>query len=327
MDEKKGFFGALKESRKKQVLVFFVSMVILIGIYLFAMRQLYERFEIIEDNFSWVYQVDSIEEIDGKLQIKGWAFALGENAQQENCEIILYNTKTGKGVYPKMTYEPREDVNEYFLCEYDYTESGFKASVSAKSLQLEDNVYEILLRPKSEKSKGNPFSTNTTEERKAFSTNVYYSDGEMLYVHPDEFVPLEVTGTDLEKVVEQGVLRVYRPDYGMYVYQYEGELYWIAELDYGFVDGDTIVQYQMQTTQIENLPEERLINSWFWNNLVFRFSTKELLKWDTGEYRVAKYALPTEYSLTKIWTGNHIDKWIWRTDFRPWYEFSDTNVE
>lgn len=263
---------------------------------------------VMDDDFSWVYQIDTIEEVDGKLDITGWAFALNKDAKQENFEIILYDTKTRKDVYPKMSYKSRNDVNEYFLCEYDYTESGFVASISTERLQLDSNVYEVLLKPKG--------------KRKAFSTNVYYKDGEVIYVHPDEFVPLEVAGTDLEEVVEQGVLRVYRPDYGMYVYQYKGELYWITELDYGFVDGDTYVQFQMNTTQIEKLPEERLVYNTLWSNLGFKFSTQELLEWDTGKYRVAKYALPTEYSLTKIWTGNHIDKWIWKTDFRPWYEFS-----
>ena len=302
------FFESLGKSRKKQVVFFTISMTVLFGICWICMQSIDKIFEVKKDDFSWVYQVDSIEKKDGMLQITGWAFALDEDAQQENCEIILYDTKTGKGVYPKMIYESRDDVNEYFLCDYDYTESGFTANISTRYLQLEDTVYEILLRPKG--------------ERKAFSTNVYYSDEKIMYVHPDEFVPLEVAGTDLEEVVEQGVLRVYRPDYGMYVYQYEGDLYWIAESNYGFVHGDTTIQYQMNTTQIEKLPEQRLVNNTLWSNLGFRFSTKELLEWDTGKYRVAKCSLPTEYSLTKIWTGNHINEWIWRTDFRPWYEFN-----
>ena len=302
-----GFFRELEKSRKKQKIFFCVSMTLVICIYLLSMKQINKIFDVIEDDFSWVYQIDSIEEKDGQLQIKGWAFALNENAKQENCEIILYDTKTGKGIYPKMAYESREDVNEYFLCEYDYTESGFMASISVQNLQLENNVYEILLKPK--------------ETKKTFSTEVYYSNGQMTYVHPKEFVPLEVEGTDLEEIVKQGVLRVYRPDYGMYVYQYEGELYWIAEPEYGFVDGDTYVQFQMDTTQIANLPEYRLINNWFWSYLSFNFQSKELLDWNTGNYRVARYLLPTEYSLTHIWTGNHSDDWIWKSDFRPWYEF------
>ena len=153
------------------------------------MKQVNKKFfDVIEDDFSWVYQVDNIEEKDNKLWIKGWAFVLNEDASKETYEIILYDTKTGKSIYPNIAYELRKDVNEYFLCEYDYTDSGFVANISTRKLQLENTVYEILLRPEG--------------ERKAFSTNVYYSDGEISYVHSDEFVPLEVVGTDLEEIVE-----------------------------------------------------------------------------------------------------------------------------
>lgn len=223
-----------------------------------------------------------------------------------------------KNVSLRKKREAREDVNEYFLCEYDYTQSGFTAVLSEK--KLKDGVYEILLRPEGRK--------------KAYSTNVYYDDGKMTFANPEEFVPLNVAGTDLETVVENGVLRVYRPDFGMYVYQYEGELYWIAENWYDFVEDNTYIQYQMDTTQVENLPKDRLDHGWYWSNIGFYFKTKELTEWNTGNYCVAKSALPTEYSITKIYTGNHTDGipeayksnytpgWIWLNLFRPWYVFN-----
>ena len=174
---------------------------------------------------------------------------------------------------------------------------------------MENQVYEVLLRPDGKK--------------KAYSIGVYYANGEMVFVNPKDFVKLNVEGTDLEKVIEEGVLRVYQPDYGMYVYQYESELYWIAEEWYGFIDNDTYIQFQMDTTQIDKLPKDRIENSWFWSNIGFYFQSKELKDWNTENYRVAKCALPTEYSITKIWTGNHKNGWIWKNDFRPWYEFGE----
>lgn len=286
-------------------------------LYMQAGKILHRQFEIVSDDFSWVYQVDSIEGKDKQLEIKGWAFALNQNAGENQFEIILHNTETGKNIYPKISYEAREDVNEYFLCEYDYTQSGFIVVLSEK--KLKGGVYEILLRPENSK--------------KAYATNVYYAEGKMTFVNPEEFVPLNVAGTDLETVVENGVLRVYRPDYGMYVYQYEGELYWIAESWYDFVENDTYVQYQIFTTQVNNLPQDRLDHGWYWSNIGFYFKTKEMTEWNTGSYRVAKSVLPTEYSVRQIRTGNHTDGipeayksnytlgWIWKTNFRPWYEF------
>lgn len=38
-----------------------------------------------------------------------------------------------------MEYVIREDVNSYFLCEYDYTKSGFVASLNERLLDFEKN--------------------------------------------------------------------------------------------------------------------------------------------------------------------------------------------
>ncbi len=309
-EKKNLFWEKIHQSKWKQVLFFVMSMSILMVIYSFLMKQVEKRFEVINDNFSWVSQVDSIEEVDKTIVLSGFAFQLEQDAKEEMFELILCNVETGKGYYPKMEYNNREDVNEYFLCEYDYTKSGFTATIPSKKLDMENGVYEVLLRPMGDK--------------KAYALGTYYANGKMYFTNPNEFEPLDVVGTDLETIVEDGVLRVYRPDFGMYVYQYEGELYWIAEEWYGFNENnDTYVQFQMNTTQIQNLPENRLVNNWFWSNIGFNFKSKELTDWNIGKYRVTRCALPTEYSLTKIWTGNYKDGWIWKNDFRPWYAFGE----
>lgn len=310
MEKEKSFFRKLQENKRKQVVFCVVSTLVISVMYLLGKHmvelQREHSFTIVPDNFTWVYQIDSMECEDNKLVISGWAFALEQDAGENKFEIVLHNLETEKDIFPKIRYEAREDVNAYFLCKYDYTQSGFTATCSEK--RLDDGVYEILLKPEGSKN--------------VYSTGIYYADGTMSFVNPEEFTPLDVAETNLELIVEQGILRVYRQDYGMYVYQYEGELYWIAEKWYDFVNGDTFVQYQMNTTQVENLPQNRLDNGWYWSNISFYFTKNELLDWDTGRYRVTKCALPTEYSVTQIWTGNYIDGWIWSTSFRPWYEFS-----
>lgn len=299
----------LANNQKLQVLFFCVSMALLFGVYSLITTQLKRRFEIVPDDFSWVYQVDEIKNVNDKLIISGFAFKEEEEAEADAFEIILKNIKTEKRYFSKMDFFKREDVQEYFKCEYDYSKSGFTATLSAKKCAFEEEVYEILIRPK--------------DESIAYSTGIYYAYGKMMFVNPDEFVPLDTKGTDLEIITTKGVLRVYRPDFGMYVYQYEDDFYWIAEPEYGFADGDTYVQFQMKTTQVERLPEDRLAKNWLWGNVSFSFSSKELVDWETGKYRVSKCALPKEYSITKIWTGNYmVDDWVWRNDFRPWYDFS-----
>lgn len=262
-----------------------------------------------EDDFSWVYQVDSVKAEGKEFVLQGFAFELNRDSEEGTFEIVLRDIESGEKYFPKMEYTERNDVNDYFLCEYDYQNSGFEAIIKESKLDLLEKNYEVLLKVRG--------------VQRAYQTGTYISKGELMYANPLEFEPLDVAGTDLEEIVEQGVLRVYRADCGMYVYQYKGELYWIADSSYEFVDGDTNVQYQLDTTQINRLPSNRLENNWKWDNISFEFSKTELLEWNTGKYRVAKERIPTEYSIEKIWTGNYADKWIWQHDFRPYYEFEE----
>ena len=82
-------------------------------------------------------------------------------------------------------------------------------------------------------------------------------------------------------------------------------------------------QFYYNLSCLLSLPKDRIENNWLWSNLGFRFKWNELVDWNTGIYRVAKATLPTEYSITKIWTGNYKDGWIWKSDFRPWYVFNE----
>jgi len=261
-----------------------------------------------EKDFSYIFQVDEFGIKNGRLVIDGWVFKFDEDAREADFEIILYDYAKDKKYYLKMEDVIRDDVNKYFLCEYDYSRSGFQATIKSNKLDLENVNYEILIQE--------------TMSRNAIETGVYLYKGELTYVKPEKFVPLEVKGTDLENIIEQGIIRVYRPDLGVYVYQYEGALFWIAESIYDFDEnGDTFIQYHLDTTQIENLPKERLEAQWYWDNIGFSFKEKELTEWDTGKYRVAKKELPMGYSIEKIWTGNHKQDWIWIEFFQPYYYF------
>ncbi len=264
--------------------------------------------DIREDDFSWVYQVDSAETEDGDFVLRGFAFELDKDATEGAFEIVLQDIESGKRYFPKMEYMERTDVNEYFLCEYDYLQTGFEAVIKAKKLDLDVKNYEVLLR--------------RADERQTYQTGTYISKGRLMYAEPSEFESLDVEGTDLEMVVKDGILRVYRPDYGMYVYQYDGELYWIADEKYEYgEDGNTYVECQLDTSQVDKLPKSRLEKKYYWDNIGFWFASKEITDKNIGEYRVAKIDLPKEYSIEVIWTGKHDGNWIWRNYFRPYYQF------
>lgn len=283
-------------------------LIIIWGGFWFGLRRINQMIESVRsDDFRWVVQVDKTEKNNGKFVLSGFAFELDKTAEKKAYTIVLHNMKTGEYSYPKMKYTKREDVNKYFRCEYDYTESGFIATIDESKFDVNGD-YEVLLRPVNNKD---PYKFGT-----------YLAKGKLVYTNPKSYAQPDVSGSGLEDVVSKGVLRVYEPQKHMYVYQYDGELYWFIDKEYSFVDDNVKVQYQLNTTQPDRLPEVRLKNEWDWDNISFMLSWNELMDIPEGcSYRVAKKAIPTEYSVSKIWTGFEIDGELWLTYFRPRYVF------
>ena len=122
--------------------------------------------------------------------------------------------------------------------------------------------------------------------------------------------------------VKNGTLLVCRPDMHIWIFQYNGSLYWVADEGFHFEDdGLTYIQYHLWTTQTEKLPPGRLARNYFWNNLSGYFEKYEI-SGDFGKYRVMWCELPTDYSITSILTGYYKDgEWVWANSFRPVYVF------
>ena len=256
------------------------------------------------DNTSRAYcfQVDSFESTGKEVTLDGFALLYEHPGQK--YDLILRDTETGKRIKLLSTQTQRPDVNNYFLCEHDYTGSGFRASGRAENAE-----YEILIRW--------PWSV-------ALSTGVYVSADDIHYSPNTSFVAPDVNNApDLKDIVEEGTLRVYRPDYHCWVYQVENSLYWIVDQEFNFEDdGSTYIQYQLYTTQKDKLPQRRIDNGWFWDNIGGYFEKYEI-DGDFGDYRVMKREIPTAYSVTSIVTGYYKNgEWIWKNYFRPNYSFS-----
>lgn len=305
MDYKKKY-TTVNNNIRYQVIICLVLMIIVTFCYCGLKAYIRRNFEICKDDFSWVFQIDDIVEKGDFIEITGWAFQLKKNAEAETYEIVLYEKETGKRYFSKMSYFIREDVNSYFECEYDYIMSGFKANIPLSKIDF-NKTYQVLLRP--------------IGRQIAYASDTFFLNGKKVFTDPEEFVELDVKDTEIEKIVMDGILRVYRPDKGMYVYQYDQKLYWIADTNFEFINDATYIQYHLNTTQILNLPTWRLKNNWFFDDKGFIFEEYEE-SYHLSEYRVAVADLPLDYSITEIWTGaNYGQKWGWENHFRPWYEF------
>lgn len=305
------FSKRLGKDKRMQVVFFLCSMALIFLVDFVIQREIKQKvFDLVADDLSWMFQVDSAVCNEKELVLEGWAFELDGNSAEGKYDIVLCNIDTEKRYYPEMEYTIRDDVNGYFLCEYDYAQSGFVATIPLRKLDLDIGIYEILVRP--------------VDTRQAFKTGIYYANGELMFANPDTFTPLNADGTELEQILKNGILRVYRPDFGMYVYQFDNKLYWIADENFAFEDdGSTYIQYQLWTTQTENLPQHRLDNEHYWDNIGFLFEEHEMKFDNANKYRVAVREIPQEYSITEIRTGYVTDNvWVWKQDFRIWHSFN-----
>lgn len=249
------------------------------------------------------FQVDTVQTTADEIELTGFSFRYEHEMIPPT--IILRSTETGKRVKLDTTQTSRSDVNRYFLCERDYTMSGFTARGKIES----SAEYEIIVKW--------PWMI-------PLSTGVFVNHGVIGYTEERDFLPPDTTeAPGLKDIVEDGVLRVYRPDYHCWVYQKDWSLYWIVDQDFNFEDdGTTYIQYQLWTTQTDKLPTKRLENNWLWDNIGGHFEKYEM-KGDFGPYRVMKRELPKEYSITSIVTGYYKNgEWIWKNYFRPIYDFS-----
>ena len=285
-----------------------------------------ESLILISDGSQYCYGIDSLEKEENVLTLRGWFFEL-KNMQRvdrevvvgEDAELMLALVPYGEASVgaeiknaPFMKvldmHEVRSDINEYFSCGIDYSRCGFTAVIDMGEIDLSSTIYRIAVKQDSAR-------------RDAVLVDIYLTNEGICYTDPFLSPKLETEGTDIDSIVKEGVRVVSRPDYGCYVYQLGDKLYWIADEGFTFCDnGLTYIQYQMNTTQIDNLPEERLQNDWLWSNIGDYFESHEITgQIDCGKYRVSVRDIPREYSVTNMWTGYHDGDWIWYSEFRPNY--------
>ena len=279
------------------------------------------------EGINYTFHIDSADYEDDKLILSGWYIDLKNvrNVQKDVDEIkdicILlhdindkeeYNIdgtpKRSKGLKMDVSKQKRTDVNQYFLCEYDYSDCGFIATIDSELLDIQNGKYQVVFKKSKNDEQGIIIG--------------YFVDGKIQYVDPKDNIELNIQGTDLEKIVNEGTCLVSCPDFHICVYQFQKSLYWIAGKEYSFEeDGSTYIQCMVDTTQFDKLPSDRLQNGWYTGSIGSNFESNELTGiMECGEYRVFSLELPTEYSLTRLVTGYNIDdNWIWTKAFRPDY--------
>ena len=319
------------DKKKKETIIDIAAVGVMFVIFCIFVRNVQQgynkRFTLVSDSSQYCYGIDSLEREGDLLKLKGWFFEL--KSIQKIPQNVSDDAEMSFGLIPldeavidskvkdvpvmklEMSREDRPDVNDLFACEYDYSKCGFTATIDCDDMDLQTTSYRLAIKP------------NVQETPKAILTNIYITKGGVSYTDPRQSPKLDTEGTDLDRIVNGGVRLVSRPDVNCYVYQLGDKLYWIADEGFAFCEnGSTYIQYQMDTTQIDRLPAERLENNWFWSNIGGYFEQYEITdQINCGKYRVSVRDIPKDYSVTSITTGYHDgENWIWEELFRLNYQ-------
>ena len=281
------------------------GVVVLFCFALFAFGDSSESASLLPLSRAMCFQIEDVSLENDRLAVSGVCFRYSQDIG--DFTIVLQSTRTKKR-YALNTQcgLPRPDVGAYF--NRDYLDVGFQAA--GQSIDKSEE-YEIIL----------DFGFFRT-----ISTGVYLSIEQagvgIHYVPDDAFLPPETAGTDLDEIVKNGVLRVYNPEYHVYVYSYGGSLYWIADDGFRFEeDGLTCLSVVLWTTETEKLSEKSLAEGKQFDSFGVFFERNEL-QGNFGRYRVCAWELPTNYPIIAIKTGYYQKDWIWQELFRPVFDFT-----
>jgi len=251
----------------------------------------------ISKNINLMNEIENVYIENNKIFISGYAFLLEKDADDNQISLLLRNVSTNREIWFNIEQVTRSDINSYFDCEFNYSNSGFIASADADKL-INNEVYEVIINI----DYNDKFDNNM--KRTTVSANQYILNNELYAYNPNEFVKpdLNIKSELLKEVFSEGKLCYYNKEKGLYVYQSEGKLYWIATNDFEFNEnGATCIIYHLHTSQINRLPSHRI--KYRFDNLDFNFEQFEIKDQLTDPYRVAVRDIPKEYAITYVSTG------------------------
>jgi len=307
------FSKKLETSFKFKILICFVlsSLVIFSSLLINKLIDIRKSHKyIIEEDFRLINEVENIIIDHDVLKLEGYAFMLEKNSSNSKISLLLRDIINGNEIWMNVKKEKRPDINTYYKCEYDYEDTGFIAMVKSNKIDF-NNYYEIIVILDIEE--------NGYKVRKSVSTNKYIFNNTIIDFNPLEFdIPdKNIKSELLKKVFNDGKLCFYNKDAGLYVYQYDGKLFWIANENFQFLEsGKTVIPCFIYTSQINNLPENRIEHKH--DSIGFKFEMNEYTEENTSPYRVAIRQIPESYPITYIRTGVYDEennKWLWEKYF------------
>jgi len=97
-----------------------------------------------EGQIEW--QIDMIKVDSHYIAITGWAFVPGQEPENLSIGVVLQNVSTKDTLELPNTIVVRDDINDHYVDEIDYSKSGFLSRVNRILLDLDKESYNIYLK-------------------------------------------------------------------------------------------------------------------------------------------------------------------------------------
>jgi len=307
MPEKKSFWKKIESSKKLQVIVFVVSMVVIVGGYL----GIYEHVELagktkpiqkaeIQDGRNFLTSVEESTVIDGKVILSGWAMRL--DSVTKDIYVTLKNVSSGEEIVLATDICEREDMEKYFNPDWDFGKVGYEASIQEKRVQ-KNTCYEILIYLSYEvryEEEDDKYIIKKYEQKT--KSGKYLYNGSLYQYNPEMFEKPEFKEEELCKVIDEGILRTFDNDKKIWVYQKDLDFYFFIKDNEDYGDWENIVvPFMPRTSRVDLLPEERKIYGF--DHRGFFAAREQLYEAEGDLYRVVVATISEEYPVTYISTG------------------------
>ena len=94
-----------------------------------------------------IHYIEKAQVTDKELTISGWCFYAGVDSSRNKIQVFLKNVEDETDiVWLDVESVIRTDVDEYFNCEFDYSKTGFDATIKSKKVLLDEKNYEIFIK-------------------------------------------------------------------------------------------------------------------------------------------------------------------------------------
>jgi len=296
------------KTKKRIICPLFMAVLILIIInvsllYFYGHTIVYNKYIPSVNPENIVFQVEQADIENDTLHLLGWCF---DTSTKETDTIIStlraivadLNRSDVFHFYNGIVGIPSPDVDSYFdNMNHKYAYCGFEIIIDLGSLSY-DNDYEIMLQL-------------DKQDDTIVHTGLFLHNKQVMRINPKFANSIEIEGTDLEPIIRQSQVKVYRPEEGIYIYQRDNALYYIIEDYYDLDNGLGRIAFNVFTTMPELLPPDRI--TYGYESLDWDFSQYEITdKIDSGKYRVAVFLIPQRYPVTTIQTGSWKAGYSWK---------------